>query len=119
MQTIWIIFECKLSGSLFLSSKLFHGGFVLFSPTDALVEAFMKSDIAFREELILHQKSKRIIKKDWHPGCTAVTALIVRNKLFVANAGDCRAILSRAGKPFPMTRVGINSPFSRIVQISI
>ncbi|XP_047059370.1 protein kinase and PP2C-like domain-containing protein isoform X1 [Lolium rigidum] len=74
------------------------------SPTDALVEAFMKSDTAFREELIIHQKSKRIIQKDWHPGCTAVTALIVRNKLFVANAGDCRAILSRAGKPFPMTR---------------
>uniref|UniRef100_A0ACD5WVQ9 Uncharacterized protein n=2 Tax=Avena sativa TaxID=4498 RepID=A0ACD5WVQ9_AVESA len=74
------------------------------SPTDALVQAFMKSDTAFREELIIHQKSKRIIQKDWHPGCTAVTALIVRNKLFVANAGDCRAILSRAGKPFPMTR---------------
>ncbi|KAL6884578.1 hypothetical protein ACP4OV_010514 [Aristida adscensionis] len=74
------------------------------SPSDALVEAFINTDIAFRQELILHQKSKRIIRKDWHPGCTAVTALIVRNKLFVANAGDCRAILSRAGKPFPMTK---------------
>jgi serine/threonine protein phosphatase PrpC len=74
------------------------------SPTDALAEAFVRTDIAFREELIVHQKSKRIVKKDWHPGCTAVTALIVGNKLFVANAGDCRAILSRAGKPFPMTR---------------
>ncbi|GJN18694.1 hypothetical protein PR202_gb05882 [Eleusine coracana subsp. coracana] len=75
------------------------------SPTDALAEAFVRTDIAFREELIVHQKSKRITKKDWHPGCTAVTALIVRNKLFVANAGDCRAILNRAGKPLPMTRV--------------
>ncbi|PUZ56333.1 hypothetical protein GQ55_5G287700 [Panicum hallii var. hallii] len=74
------------------------------SPIDALAEAFVRTDIAFREELILHQKSKRIIRKDWHPGCTAVTALVVRNKLFVANAGDCRAILSRAGKPFPMTK---------------
>ncbi|KAL5222452.1 hypothetical protein ABZP36_027165 [Zizania latifolia] len=74
------------------------------SPTDALTEAFVRTDIAFREELILHQKSKRIIQKDWHPGCTAATALIVRNRLFVANAGDCRAILNRAGKPFPMTR---------------
>ncbi|KAM3330647.1 hypothetical protein ACQJBY_027053 [Aegilops geniculata] len=74
------------------------------SPIDALAEAFVRSDTAFREELIAHQKSKRIIQKDWHPGCTAVTALIVRNKLFVANAGDCRAILSRAGKPFPVTR---------------
>lgn len=78
------------------------------SPIDALVEAFVRTDVAFREELILHQKSKRIIRKDWHPGCTAVTALVVRNKLFVANAGDCRAILSRAGKPFPMTKVGLN-----------
>ncbi|CAO2179638.1 unnamed protein product [Urochloa humidicola] len=74
------------------------------SPIDALAEAFVRTDIAFREELILHQKSKRIIQKDWHPGCTAVTALVVRNKLFVANAGDCRAILSRAGQPFPMTK---------------
>ncbi|VAH60913.1 unnamed protein product [Triticum turgidum subsp. durum] len=74
------------------------------SPIDALAEAFVRSDTAFREELIAHRKSKRIIQKDWHPGCTAVTALIVRNKLFVANAGDCRAILSRAGKPFPVTR---------------
>jgi serine/threonine protein phosphatase PrpC len=101
MQTIWIIF----------SLLNFSPVLVLFSPTEALVEAFIKSDTAFREELIIHQKSKRIIQKDWHPGCTAVTALIVRNKLFVANAGDCRAILSRAGKPFPMTRVGINSLF--------
>jgi serine/threonine protein phosphatase PrpC len=77
------------------------------SPTDALTEAFVRTDIAFREELILHQKSKRITQKNWHPGCTAVTALIVRNKLFVANAGDCRAILNRAGEPFPMTRVRI------------
>uniref|UniRef100_A0A0E0MXQ4 Protein kinase and PP2C-like domain-containing protein n=1 Tax=Oryza rufipogon TaxID=4529 RepID=A0A0E0MXQ4_ORYRU len=74
------------------------------SPTDALTEAFVRTDIAFREELILHQMSKRITQKNWHPGCTAVTALILRNKLFVANAGDCRAILNRAGEPFPMTR---------------
>lgn len=72
----------------------------------------MRTDIAFREELILHRKSKRIIQKDWHPGCTAVTALIVRNKLFVANAGDCRAILGRNGKPFPLTKVGINLSIS-------
>ncbi|XP_037405582.1 protein kinase and PP2C-like domain-containing protein isoform X2 [Triticum dicoccoides] len=46
------------------------------SPIDALAEAFVRSDTAFREELIAHRKSKRIIQKDWHPGCTAVTALI-------------------------------------------
>lgn len=74
------------------------------SPTDALVEAFIRTDAAFRDELVLHQNSKRIIQKDWHPGCTAIAALIVRNKLFVANAGDCRAILCRAGRPFSMSK---------------
>jgi serine/threonine protein phosphatase PrpC len=101
----------EICTSPFFSVLNFHGFVVLCSPIDALAEAFVRSDTAFREELIAHQKSKRIIQKDWHPGCTAVTALIVRNKLFVANAGDCRAILSRAGKPFPVTRVGINSLF--------
>ncbi|XP_010922663.1 protein kinase and PP2C-like domain-containing protein isoform X1 [Elaeis guineensis] len=74
------------------------------SPTDALIKAFTRTDEAFRDGLVLHRNSKRIIQKDWHPGCTAVAALIVRNKLFVANAGDCRAILSRSGHPFPMSK---------------
>ncbi|CAL5415358.1 unnamed protein product [Camellia sinensis] len=63
------------------------------SPSDALLEAFVKTDVAFRNELDSHRKSKGVIQKDWHPGCTAIVALIVRNKLFVANAGDCRAML--------------------------
>ncbi|KAE8702469.1 Protein kinase and PP2C-like domain-containing protein [Hibiscus syriacus] len=58
------------------------------SPADALVEAFVKTDVAFRDELDSHRKSRRVIQKDWHPGCTAAAALIVRNKLFVANAGE-------------------------------
>ncbi|KAI8562550.1 hypothetical protein RHMOL_Rhmol03G0044200 [Rhododendron molle] len=66
------------------------------SPSDALLEAFVKTDVAFREELDNHRKPKGVIQKDWHPGCTAIAALIVRNKLFVANAGDCRAMLCRA-----------------------
>ncbi|CAL5321119.1 unnamed protein product [Camellia sinensis] len=63
------------------------------SPSDALLEAFVKTDVAFRNELDSHRKSKGVIQKDWHPGCTAIVALIVRNKLFVANAGDCKAML--------------------------
>ncbi|PKU66529.1 protein kinase and PP2C-like domain-containing protein isoform X1 [Dendrobium catenatum] len=74
------------------------------SPSKALCEAFVNTDIAFRKELTSHCNSKRVTKKDWHPGCTALTALIVRNKLFVANAGDCRAILCRSGHPFPMSK---------------
>lgn len=76
------------------------------SPADALLEAFIQTDVAFRKELDLCRKSKGVVKKDWHPGCTAVAALIVRNRLFVANAGDCRAILCRAGQPIALTQVG-------------
>lgn len=65
----------------------------------------MKTDIAFRSELDSYRESKRTNQKDWHPGCTAVAALIVRNKLFVANAGDCRTILCRAGHPIVLSRV--------------
>jgi serine/threonine protein phosphatase PrpC len=70
-----------------------------------LVEAFMGTDVAFREELLLYRNSKRITQKEWHPGCTAIAALVIREKLYVANAGDCRAILNRAGQPFPMSKV--------------
>ncbi|KAL0453252.1 UNVERIFIED_CONTAM: protein kinase and PP2C-like domain-containing protein [Sesamum latifolium] len=74
------------------------------SPSQALLEAFVKTDIAFRNELNSRRQSKGTIQKDWHPGCTAITALIVKNKLFVANAGDCRTIISRAGKPYALSR---------------
>ncbi|KAL8241514.1 hypothetical protein R6Q59_014868 [Mikania micrantha] len=74
------------------------------SPTDALKEAFINTDIAFRKELNNQLKSKAFIQKDYHPGCTAITALVVQNRLYVANAGDCRAILCRAGCPYPLSK---------------
>ncbi|KAK1575733.1 hypothetical protein Q3G72_007889 [Acer saccharum] len=74
------------------------------SPLNALLEAFVRTDAVFRNELDSHRKSKRVIQKDWHPGCTAVVALIVRNRLFVANAGDCRVILCRGGHPYALSR---------------
>ncbi|CAL5409178.1 unnamed protein product [Camellia sinensis] len=74
------------------------------SPSNALLEAFVKTDVAFRNELDSHRKSKGVIQKDWHPGCTAIVALIVRNKLFVANAGDCRAMLCRAGSAYALSK---------------
>ncbi|CAL5321151.1 unnamed protein product [Camellia sinensis] len=74
------------------------------SPSDALLEAFVKIDVAFRNELDSHRKSKGVIQKDWHPGCTAIVALIVRNKLFVANAGDCKAMLCRAGSAYALSK---------------
>ncbi|KAK2980946.1 hypothetical protein RJ640_025095 [Escallonia rubra] len=74
------------------------------SPNEALLEAFIKTDVAFRSVLGSLRKSRGAIKKDWHPGCTAVAALIVRNKLFVANAGDCRTILCRAGRAHALSK---------------
>ena len=64
------------------------------------------TDSSFRRELKSQLISKRIIKKDYHPGCTAITSLIIEDKLFVANAGDCRAILCRNGHPIPLSKVG-------------
>ncbi|XP_027363980.1 protein kinase and PP2C-like domain-containing protein isoform X2 [Abrus precatorius] len=74
------------------------------SPANALVEAFIRTDAAFRKELDSYRNANRCIQKNWHPGCTAIAALIVRNKLFVANIGDCRAILCRAGNPIALSK---------------
>ncbi|KAJ4836443.1 hypothetical protein Tsubulata_023078 [Turnera subulata] len=74
------------------------------SPADALSGAFVSTDEAFRNALDMHRKPRGVIQKDWHPGCTAVTTLIVKNRLFVANAGDCRTILCRAGQSCPLTK---------------
>lgn len=74
------------------------------SPPDALLEAFIKTDMEFRNELDTYRKSKGVIQKHWHPGCTAIVALIVRNMLYVANAGDCKTILCRAGRPIALSK---------------
>lgn len=76
-----------------------------FSPSEALREAFIKTDSEFRDELNTLRRMKGAIKKDWNPGCTATVALLAGDKLFVANAGDCRTILCRAGRPVPLSRV--------------
>ncbi|KAL8172212.1 hypothetical protein V2J09_024016 [Rumex salicifolius] len=67
------------------------------SPRDALIDAFLKNDAAFRDVLDSCRKTKGLIQKDWHPGCTAITALLMKDKVYIGNAGDCRAILCRNG----------------------
>jgi serine/threonine protein phosphatase PrpC len=74
------------------------------SAGEALSQAFVRTDLAFRQELDSHRQSKRVSQKDWHPGCTAIASLLVENKLFVANVGDSRAILCRAGHPFALSK---------------
>ncbi|XP_056691166.1 protein kinase and PP2C-like domain-containing protein isoform X2 [Spinacia oleracea] len=74
------------------------------SPAESLVRAFVETDLEFRNALDSHRKSKGLIKKDWHPGCTAIAAFLVKNKLYIANAGDCRAILCRDGHAIALSR---------------
>ncbi|CAA7028810.1 unnamed protein product [Microthlaspi erraticum] len=74
------------------------------SAGEALSQAFVSTDLAFRHELDSHRQSKRVSQKDWHPGCTAIASLLVDNKLFVANVGDSRAILCRAGHSLALSK---------------
>ncbi len=38
------------------------------------------------------------------PGCTAIAALIRGDQMWVANAGDCRAVLARGGSAVAASR---------------
>eukprot|EP00798_Chlamydomonas_sp_ICE-L_P019425 gene19425-26082_t len=68
---------------------------VCHSPKEALTVAFQQVDAAYRvcweadrQERVL--KGRRDVL---YPGCTAIAALVVGKMLYVANAGDCRAVL--------------------------
>ncbi|KAL9240036.1 hypothetical protein vseg_014299 [Gypsophila vaccaria] len=74
------------------------------SPSEYLVSAFVETDASFKRVMDSNRQLKGFIKKPWHPGCTAIVALIIKDKLFVANAGDCRAILCRAGNAIALSR---------------
>jgi serine/threonine protein phosphatase PrpC len=70
------------------------------------VAAFTCIDEQFRRELDAERMRRRGGGKDWHPGCTAVAALVIDGRLVVANAGDCRVVLCRKGKAVQITKVG-------------
>ncbi|CAN1181445.1 Protein kinase and PP2C-like domain-containing protein [Linum perenne] len=69
----------------------------------------IETDAAFKNELDSHRSSRRITQKSWHPGCTAIASLIVGNRLFVANAVDCRAVLCLASNALLLTEDHIAS----------
>jgi serine/threonine protein phosphatase PrpC len=78
------------------------------SPAKALSAAFTETDKAFREELDLQRPKRKGQGKNWHPGCTAISALFVNDTLIVANAGDCRAVLCRNGQAIALSKVIIS-----------
>eukprot|EP00271_Cylindrocystis_brebissonii_P013221 TRINITY_DN328_c0_g1_i3.p1 TRINITY_DN328_c0_g1~~TRINITY_DN328_c0_g1_i3.p1 ORF type:complete len:581 (+),score=98.28 TRINITY_DN328_c0_g1_i3:367-2109(+) len=74
------------------------------SPEDALRSSFVSTDESLRTELDLQRLSRKGGAPTWHPGCTAATALIVNDRLYVANAGDCRTVVCRNGQAYPLSR---------------
>ena len=74
----------------------------------ALSAAMVKVDKAFVERFdAVKQRemsaSKNAQQSARNPGCTANVCLIWGDRLCVANAGDCRSILSRNGEPLALS----------------
>jgi len=64
-----------------------HADFVS-NTENALVEAFLQTDEAFLEKA----RSK---EEKWNDGCTAVVAIVLGTKLYIANCGDAEILLGR------------------------
>ncbi|KAI5083271.1 hypothetical protein GOP47_0003014 [Adiantum capillus-veneris] len=79
-----------------LLSFLLQNAAFPFSVEKALHNAFLETDAAFAEACSLDEGLSS--------GTTALTVLVLGREVFVANAGDCRAILCRKGKPKEMSR---------------
>ncbi len=58
-------------------------------PKELLVSGSLEEAFVEMDEQIRAERSTFLIKG----GCTAIAALFLQNKLYIANAGDCRALL--------------------------
>lgn len=68
-------------------------------PADAFITGAL--EVAFNEmDAIIGEDKKKYVMLG---GCTAVVALFIGGKLYVANAGDSRAVRCSQGKPYPMS----------------
>ncbi|MCO5552732.1 hypothetical protein L7F22_006249 [Adiantum nelumboides] len=63
---------------------------------EAVQHAFLETDAAFAEACSVNEGLSS--------GTTAITVLVLEREIFVANAGDCRAVLCRKGKAIEMSR---------------
>ena len=81
-----------------------HGddmGAVLSAAMVKVDEAFVARFAAMKQSEISASKSAQQGARN--PGCTASVCLIWGDRLCVANAGDCRAILARNGEPLALS----------------
>jgi serine/threonine protein phosphatase PrpC len=72
----------------------------------ALKRSFLATDAAFWQEwqAEMHAHATAGQYTERYPGCTALAAVLAGSQLFVANAGDGRAVLSRGGTAVPLSR---------------
>lgn len=64
-----------------------------------IMGALEKAFLAMDEEIQQERYDFRI-----EGGCTALVSLFMKGKLFVCNAGDCRAVLYKDDIPYPLSR---------------
>lgn len=85
------------------------------SPEEALTKTFASLDEAFVDAF---ERTKVSFgeSKERFPGCTAIVAMRWGERVYVANAGDCRAVVCR--EPTPETRGGSGADGSRWVALS-
>ena len=68
-------------------------------PVDAFVTGALESAFNEMDAQIGEDKKKYLMKG----GCTALVALFISGKLYVANAGDSRSVRCSQGKAYPMS----------------
>ncbi|CAG0886228.1 unnamed protein product [Cyprideis torosa] len=68
-------------------------------PIDSLITGALESAFWEMDESISRDRRKFKITG----GCTALVALFICGKLYIANAGDSRAVIVRNGNPIPMS----------------
>lgn len=75
-------------------------------PSQALQQAFLATDAGFWQtwQAEMHANATVGHYAERYPGCTALAAVVAGTQLFVANAGDGRAVLSRGGTAIPLSR---------------
>ncbi|CAI5963616.1 unnamed protein product [Closterium sp. NIES-65] len=74
------------------------------SPPEALIASFLATDKALELELSKQRKARPDSGKGWYPGCTACVTLVIGTDMYIANAGDCRAVVRQSGEVKALSR---------------